>query len=166
MSHNTTNRIICFSLIFLLLFSFCSCRNFEIDVHMFSDIEECNKIVSSKENEVQIKYLSIEEDKNSKDLNFDKFFGCEYISKQINFKIFAYVFENDDIAMQYFYNETGIKTELNPTFNSSSGMFWFERIVVKDNKAYLIRCKKEYEEKVIEFINSCFKEEIIKTNND
>ena len=165
MSHNKANTIICFSLIFLLLFSLCSCRNFEIDVRMFSNIEECNNIVSFKENEVQINYLSAEEDQNLKSLDFDNFFGCEYMSKQINFKIFAYVFESDNIAMQYFYNETGIKTELNPTFNSSSGMFWFERIVVKDNKAYLIRCKKEYKEEVIEFINSCFKEKIIKTDN-
>ena len=154
-------KICAFILIFSLVFAFCSCgKALKIDVHMFSDIEECNNIVSSKENEAQINYLSAEEDKNSKDLKYEEFFGCEYISEQINFKIFAYVFESDDIAMQYFYNETGIKTELNPTFHSSSGMFWFERIVVKDSKAYLVRCKKEYEEKVIEFLNNQFSIEL------
>ena len=95
-------KICAFILIFSLVFAFCSCgKALKIDVHMFSDIEECNNIVSSKENEAQINYLSAEEDKNSKDLKYEEFFGCKYICEELSFEIFAYSFSNSELAMDY-----------------------------------------------------------------
>lgn len=154
-------KICAFILIFSLVFAFCSCgKALKIDVHMFSDIEECNNIVSSKENEAQINYLSAEEDKNSKDLKYEEFFGCKYICEELSFEIFAYSFSNSELAMDYFKNVTGKKNDPNPTFSDNSGGKFFNRVVVSDNKVYNVRCGKKCKESVIDFLNGVFSIEL------
>ena len=148
MLHSKTNGVIKLLLIFLLLFSLCSCKTIEIDVHMFSNIKECQVIESLNDN-ANVKIIaSPDEDKYFKDLQFQNFFGCEYTSDDLTFELFAYEFSNADMAMSYFENSTGKGEDPNSTFCDSTGMLWFKRIVVKENKAYAVRCKKEYKEKM------------------
>jgi len=162
MLHNKIIKTTKFLLIILLVFNLCSCRTFETDVHIFSNIEECQVIESLNDDSSYVKtYSSPDEDENLKNLQFEEFFGCKYTSDDLDFELFAYEFSNADIAMSYFKNLTGKENDPNPTFCDSSGMFWFKRIVVKENNAYTVLCKKEYKDKMIEVINGCFKEEII-----
>ncbi len=157
MSHNKANRIICFSLIFILLLSLCSCRNFEIDVHIFSDIEECKNITNLKpDNDVVEIYDSPKGDKYINKLEFQDFFGCKYISDDFSFELFAYEFYSSDIAMSYFQNATGKKNDPNPTFSTVSGIGFYRRIVVSDSMAYTVYCKNSDSEKVVDFLNSWF----------
>ena len=128
---------------------------------MFSDIGECHAIENLNHNNADIKiYASTDQDRYIKDLQFQHYFGCRYTSDELSFELFAYEFSNDDTAMLYFKNLTGKDIDPNPTFCDSSGMYWFKRIVVKENKAYAIHCKKEHKDKTIELINSCFKEKM------
>lgn len=164
MLHDKIIKTIKFLLIGLLVFNLCSCRTFETDVHIFSNIEECQSIEGLNDNNTDLKiYFSPDKDKNLRNLQFQEFFGCDYTSEDLIFELFAYEFSSVDIAMSYFKNFTGKEDDPNPTFCDSSGVFWFKRIVVKENKAYAVRCKKDYKDKMIELINSCFKEEITKT---
>ena len=138
----------------------------EIDIHIFSDINECQNITNLKSDNADVEIYDFpKKDKNIKKLKYQEFFGCKYTSDDFSFELFAYEFSSVDMAMSYFINFTGKENDPNPTFCDSSGMFWFERIVVKENKAYAVRCKKEYKDKMIELINSCFKEEIRNTED-
>ena len=128
---------------------------------MFTNIKECQKMIESKSDDVQIQtYDCTIVDENISNLEFEQSFGCKYISDEFTFLFFAYEFSNDDLAIEYFENVTGKKGDPNPTFLDSSGMSKFNRIVVKGNRAYTVRCKKKDKERVLEFLNSCFSEKV------
>ena len=138
-----------------------SCKDIEPDLHIFSNMEDCKNIENLKSEDAKVKiYDSPKVDKDLKKLVYQDFFGCEYKSDDFSFELFAYVFENDDIAMDYFENVTGKVNDPNPTFLNSAGMFTYERIVINYNKAYRLTCKNTNKEKVIEFINICFSTEV------
>lgn len=157
MFRNVFNKFIIF-LIFLLLLNLCSCKTSEIDVHIFSSIEECQGL-KDDDSEVKI-YEDTNDDKNLKNLEFQEFFGCKYSSDDLSFELFAYVFSNPETAMRYFVNKTGRTNNTNPTFLSSGGMSYYSRIVVSENKAYVVYCKNSDSEEVIKFINSRFSVDI------
>ena len=167
MLHNKAKLTVSFLLIFLLLFSLCSCRTFEIDVNIFSNIEECKDIENLKSDNADVEiYDSTMEDKYLKNLKFQGSFGCKYTSDDLTFELFAYEFSSVDMAMSYFKNSTGKGNDPNPTFSDSSGAFLFERIVIKENKAYAVRCKKDEKEKLIDFLNSWFSVDVITQGTD
>ena len=152
--------VICITLFFL--FSLCSCKNFELDVHIFSNIQECQSIEKVQDKSAVVtRYDSPIRDEYLKDLQFEDFYGCKYDSNDLKFELFAYAFPSNDVAMSYFENVTGKTNDPNPTFSSSSGMVSYIRVVVNENMAYTVNCKKEYEEKVIEFLNGCFSVDIL-----
>lgn len=157
MFRSLVNKLVLF-LIILLLLNLCSCKTFEIDVHIFSSIEECQGLKADNA-EVKI-YEDTNDDKNLKNLEFQEFFGCKYSSDDLSFELFAYVFSNPETAMRYFANKTGRTNNTNPTFLSSGGMSYYSRIVVSENKAYVVYCKNSDGEEVIKFINSCFSVDI------
>ena len=154
-------KLLIFAVIFILVLGLYSCGSFEVDVHIFSDIEECQGIQSLKSEDAKvIIFDSPEEDKYLNDLQYQKFFACEYTSDDLNFKLFAYEFANAEKAMEYFKSATGKENDPNPTFSNSSGMGWYERIVVNKNNAYSVCCKTVHKDKMSEFLNSCFTIEI------
>ena len=159
MVHNRFNKFIVFLTILLLFLNLCSCKTIEVDVHMFSSIEECQNIKSLKSNNVEI-YDFPTGDKYLKKLKFEEWFGCKYNSDDLTFELFAYVFSSNEHAMNYFQNVTGKVNDPNPTFLSSAGMSSYSRIVVSENKAYVVYCKKNAKENVIKFINSWFSVDI------
>lgn len=131
------------------------------DLHIFSKIEECQNIQNSKFHNIDIKiYDSPEEDENLKELKYREFFACKYTLDDLTFELFAYVFEENNIAINYFKNVTGKENNLNPTFSDNSGMFSYRRIVISDNKAYLVSCRKKDKENVLKLINSSFTEQV------
>lgn len=154
------------SIIFLLtaliipILSLCSCHRFEtLNVRIFTDIKECRSI-NSDNAEVTI-FENPEKDKYLQKLEYQDYFGCEYVSDDFSFELFAYEFSSNDVAMNYYSNATGKQTDPNPTFSDSTGMSLFKRIVLKDNKVFFLMCRKSDKEKVLEFINSHFSEDIV-----
>ena len=72
-----------------------------------------------------------------------EYFAARYESDELEFEIFAYVFENSETAMQYFENVTGKNDNLSVNFSISSGVGLLgvssSEIVVIDGKcAYTV----------------------------
>ncbi len=165
MDHNMNKNKTCVFLIFLVAIScvlgLCSCKNIQVDVHMFTNMQECQNILNFKSDTADIKiYDSSTEDDHIKDLKYEEFFGCKYICEELSFEIFAYSFSNSELAMDYFKNVTGKKNDPNPTFSDNSGGKFFNRVVVSDNKVYNVRCGKKCKESVIDFLNGVFSIEL------
>lgn len=155
--HNGFNKLLSFCLIFFLLLNLTSCKTTEVSVQIFSNIEECKNIETLKSNDADVDiYDSPFEDKSLKDLKYKKFFGFNYISENLSFELFAYEFSSSDIAVEYFENVTGKQDISTPAFSDVSGMKEFRRIVIKDNKAYVVSTNNSDSEKVIEFLNGIF----------
>ena len=161
------NKLLIFAVIFILVLGLYSCGSFEVDVHIFSDIEECQTIQSFKSADAEVEvYTSSEKDKYLKDLQYQEFFACEYRSDELTFELFAYEFKSADEAMSYFQNATGKGDNPNPAFSNNSGMGRYESVVVSENKAYSARCKTVQEDKMTEFLSSCFTIEIACNTED
>jgi len=80
----------------------------------------------------------------------------EFTTKISPSEIFAYEFENWQNANEYFENVTGRHNENRMTFSDVSGMSEFRRVVLYDNKSYLVCSGVKDREKVIEILNSIF----------
>ena len=121
--HIRAFKNILFLITILSLINLCSCKDFEPNLHIFSDIQECKKIenLKSKEAEVEI-YDSPKADDNLKKLEYQEFFGCEYKSDDFSFELFAYVFESEDVSMDYFENVTGKDINPKPSSLTIRGM--------------------------------------------
>lgn len=159
-------KLLPLGLVFALLLSFCSCEISDPQINMFANIGECQNIELLKSQDAKVEIYDLpERDRALKDLEYEEFFACKYTSKDFKFEIFAYVFSNEEDAMQYFENETGKTDDPNPTYSISSGMNSYSRIIISGNKAYTVNCKKSKSEQVVAFINSCFSKRIIVTHD-
>ena len=159
---NNIKKYIIFLIMIFSLLNLCSCKTHEVDVHIFSNIDECKSIKNLKSDDAKITiYDSPKKDNSLKKLEYEEWFGCKYNSENFSFELFAYEFASSEIAMEYFENDTGKDSDPNPTFTDSTGTFHYERIAVSENKAYTIYCKSKDKEKVIEFLNNLFSEEIV-----
>lgn len=134
---------------------------FMTDVHIFHNIEECIAIESNKTSNAKIiKYNSPDEDLMSMNLEYSDFYACEYISDDMEFEIFAYVFKDISSAKEYFNNKTGKSQSLETNFSFSRGLNKFRGVVIDGEKAYLVSCKSKYTKRTLDYINSIFTEEI------
>ena len=161
MKYNRIIKCIILCLIQLLLLNLCACRNHEINFRIFANIEECQKINSFKSEYADVEiYDSPARDKHLNNLEFLEWFGCKYTSEDCTFEIFAYEFLDSGIAMAYFKNVTGKEHNPNPTFSQSTGLRFYESIVVSGNRAYSIYGNKYDKANIIEFLNNWFSETI------
>ena len=126
---------------------------------MFNDIDDLKSILSV-ENARIIVYDNSNEDVHSKNLTFKEYFGFNFQSKNINFKMFAYEFDNQETAHKYFENATGVKNERETTFLYSSGMKQFKGIVAHQNKAYALYTNASESEEVLNFIKTYLPEKL------
>lgn len=154
---HSIKRITAIALMLILLLNLYGCMNAELNVNIFSNIEECEKISTLNQSQANIQIYDMPtKDTRLKELEYQEFFGCKYIHEDYSFELFAYEFLNSDIAMAYFKNETGKGADPNPTFSDRSGIFSYRRIVVNNNMAYIVTCKNIHKDKVIDYINTCF----------
>lgn len=155
------SKKILIGVLILVLSCLCACGIEPLDVHIFADINECQRIQTLMTMDAELKvFTSPQEDKHLKDLEYQEFFGCEYSSEELAFELFAYEFANGDTAITYFKNATGKENNPNPTFSNSSAMGVYDSVVVNGNKAYSVRCKATQKEKVTEFLNGIFTAEV------
>ncbi len=147
--------------ILLILPLITSCRLAkEREIHSFATIQECQDIINRKKEDAEVLVYDLPaQDINLNGLEYKEGFGCKYTSEEFNFEIFAYEFFDDAGASSYYDNIRDVKSiNKNPkyTFHDSGGLFRFKRVVLDDNKAYVITCKLKDEQKVVNFINSIF----------
>lgn len=66
----------------ILLLNLYGCTSEELEIKIYSDIEECKNIVTFDADQAEIHiYDTPVKDKNLKDLEYRKFFGCDYIAE-------------------------------------------------------------------------------------
>jgi hypothetical protein len=93
---------------FILVSSTVSCFPGKPNVYIFNDISECENISFLKyENSILYRYENPSADTYLRKLSYVEYFAARYESNELEFEIFAYVFENSETAMQYFENVTG-----------------------------------------------------------
>ena len=129
---------------FILVSSAVSCFPGKPNIYIFNDISECENISFLKyENSILYRYENPSSDTYLRKLSYVEYFAARYESDELEFEIFAYVFENSETAMQYFENVTGKNDNLSVNFSISSGVGLLgvssSEIVVIDGKcAYTV----------------------------
>ena len=93
-------------IVVLLIISLIGCFNIaNNEKFMFENIRECEELCSlNYEGEKAVIYEIPQKDNYIKNLKYVEFFGVEYESSELEFKMFAYVFESDSEAKKYFEN--------------------------------------------------------------
>ena len=113
-----------------------ACSPKKLDIYIFEKISECDKINDVHTDAKVTVYDNSDKDKNLKGLSYSSFFAGEYLSNELDFKIFAYEFENAENAKKYFENATGKKNVNDTTFSTSKGMFEYMIIIIDNKNAY------------------------------
>lgn len=114
-----------------------ACTSKKFDFYIFEEISECDNINGDLYTNAKLTlYDTSDKDKNVKGLSYRSFFAGEYISDELDFKIFAYEFENTENTKKYFENVTGKKNVNDTTFSTSKGMFEYMIIVIDNKNAY------------------------------
>lgn len=153
-------KYICAAWIMLLVF-LCGCNVFDtMQIHIFSDIQECAKLEELKEPDATIEMVSSEEDRCLGELTYADYWGCSYKSKNISFTVYAYNFADADTANAYFYNRTQRENNREWNFLVSGGPFSYEQIVVSGSKAYILYAPTADKDEVTELINTVFSQEL------
>ena len=159
-------KIACITVSIMLLY-LCGCAGHNSDVYIFSDMQECREIEMLAGPDVTVKTIETpQNDPYLCDLVYTDYYGCEYTSSDIHFKLYAYSFADSDSANAYFQNGTGITNEREWNFIASTGMFQYERIVINGPNAYVVHTSSADADQVVIFINSIFSQALTVAQKD
>ena len=134
----------------------------QTDIFIFKNIEECQGLLSSSNEDVKTTvYDSPSDDKYLKDLTYVDFFAAKYESEELEFEIFAYVFDSAEASQRYFENATGIAVSLTTNFSSSYGVGLFgissaKLVVIDSERAYIIHVPHNQLEKLEKLLGEVF----------
>lgn len=130
------------------------------EYYIFTDINECLNFESTAEIIKVEKYDSTEKDEKIMGLRYNNFYGAKIECSNYQFEIFAYEFENDDIARQYFEVVSGKTYSSESAFFGSGGITSYALVVVDVNKAYKINTTSGDIEKVKVLLANVFSKKI------
>lgn len=140
------------------------------EYYIFQNIEECERLLPSNSSDIQIeRYKESSTDANSKGLLYRDFWGIRIESDTIEYELFAYEFNDFDLAKRYFANVTGknedMKLPVNEqgdcyTFSLSKGMFSYCIVVVCGNRAYKLTAPNKYADDINMLLASTFSQKI------
>ena len=119
-------------------------RNSDDHVYIFQDIEECRKLALYEDDATVTLYDNPNRDKNYREQSYLSFVDMNYQSKTMSFTLYAYEFENEDLAKQYFVKATGKKYDSDYYWSKSGGMTQYQIVVAFENKAYCLKTKLLY----------------------
>lgn len=146
-----------FVLVGWLSYSIYISRRIDNNVYIFRDLGECRALTSYEGDASVALYDATDPDKEYKGQTFTDFVGMDYQSGTMVFTLYAYEFENEDQAKQYFVDVTGQKYDSDYYYLLSSGnTFRFRIVVAFENKAYRIEAKNKYIKQVCAMIAECF----------
>ena len=139
------------------------------DYYIFQNIEECENLISTDVDiECFSEYDLPSNDKDLDDLSYNKFWGGKFKSDSLKYEIFAYEFEDNDSALQYYANVSGggknidlsYQEKHNGLFLASSGMTSYELVVISQNRAYKLIAPNRYIDEVSELLCKTFSQKI------
>ena len=119
-------------------------RNRDDHVYIFQDIEECRKLALYENDATVTLYDDPNRDKNYRGQSYLSFVDMNYQSKTMSFTLYAYEFENEDLAKQYFVKATGKEYDSDYYWSKSGGMTQYQIVVAFENKAYCLKTKLRY----------------------
>lgn len=140
-----------------------SCYPESVDIYMFDEISECQKIISSDlYNFKFVQYNRDEVDRNSGELSYIDCFAGNFESDELNFQIYAFCFENTNCSKQYFKKYANKNTDSETTFQISGGFISNSReiVVIDQEKAYYITVSKCDLEEVLELLSTIFTKQL------
>ena len=136
--------------------------DFQSTPRIFGDISECEKIYDFDYTDVTIvRYEDASRDERLGDLKYKEFFGAQYSSSEADFEIFAYVFESEDDASEYWSNtSSGFIENLRRGISHKSLLNMTHR-TIKDNKVYVIYVQGfTHPGEIINSVNEIFTDEV------
>lgn len=132
------------------------------DYYIFSDISECENIIQKKSEDATIeKYDMPDKDKNLKDLQYSAFFAAKYSSSELTFEIFAYEFQSEEEAQQYFERTARVNSDRTTNFLEWGNLRSNHIVVVDQKNAYLVNATRKDAEKLKTFLGEVFSKQII-----
>jgi len=155
---------ILFAIVVVVVLTYMFLNPLPIEYYIFENIEECENLIPQDQSNINIdRYDTPIADKDLKGLPYCDFFGMEYESDTLEYKIFAYEFENSDSAMKYYLNVTG-KADYGineKDFSASKGMLSYRVIVIYQNKVYQLIAPNRYVDEVSKLLAETFSQRII-----
>ena len=117
-----------------------------IDDHdyIFQKIEECSNLASYENDATVTFYNDPKQDNKYQGQPLLSFVGIDYQSQTMCFTLYAYVFENNDMAKQYYVNVTGQAYDNDYYVLKSGGTTHYQIVVAFENKAYRLETKNQY----------------------
>ena len=141
----------------ILLTSVISCGPGSMEFYIFDDIDECKKIQQLEfENGKVNEYTSPSNDEYSKGLLYNDFFAAKYESKEVEFEIYAYLFDSEETSKSYFKNATGKDDDMETNFLVSGGIGLYEITVIDCEKAYTVFTSRSQLETVKKMLGEIF----------
>ena len=161
-------KIVCFVLLVMVVIFQLSGCDFEIpEVYMFADISECSNIGNLEyEGGTLTEYDTPNGDKYLKKLQYNDFFAAKYESDKVDFKIFAYQFDNSETAQKYFINATGKDVDLETNFSASTGLFEYRLIVIDGVYAYTVFAPSSKYDEIEEVLSIVFTQKLDFSNKN
>lgn len=154
-------KIICGCSIFLVCIMVCfSCFFVFIEpvpdgAYIFSDISECQKL--NKNNETSNKTdISPEDDSNLDVLKYNLSYTAKQKSTECNYKIYAYVFEDNTMAERYFEKCTKRVCSGEKDFYFYSNFVNYNIYVKDGNRVYSLYTFYIYRETIDELLKDAF----------
>ena len=123
----------------LLLMILHTVHDSDLKAPMFSDISECVALEQADAEDLSVlRYDSPKNDKHLKGLSYTSFYAAKYFSDGVDFEIFAYEFESEACAIEYFREASGQRfTEGYSSENYERlVMFRYELVVYDGKRAY------------------------------
>ena len=163
--------LILFAVVGIVLLTYMTLNPLTREYFIFQNIEECELLIPTDHSNAEIiRYDSPSKDKKLKGLPYNNFWAVKFESDTLEYEIFAYEFVDSDSALKYYINVTGknsyeknlpLKSEdENKLFCASRGMFFYEIVVIYQNKAYQIIVPNRYEDEVNNLLATAFSQQI------
>ena len=154
----------------LIFFSFLGIRYLDnLKITVFSDIEEC-QLIEKAGNDEDATVIKISNPSNDKlydeKFAYKEFWAIQYTSSECSFEIYAYEFENEDIAKAYFEEFVSNGGSKDSSFHSISGINYGQQTVYQNERAYTIYASSHKNLKeAVALVNNCFSVELISPKN-
>lgn len=133
-------------------------HHLDASIHIFANLNECALIATAQNEDGSFsKYTDTVSDKDASGLAYTDFFAGEYTCGTYEFEIFAYQFDNEDSAQEYFERATGKNSEgVDSNFSLSSGLIKTRLVVFDKNRAYTVRMPTGDVDDVTQFLAAIF----------
>jgi len=134
---------------------------------IFENLDECKQLKTYEQISSEIdEYLDPNVDENLKGLNYISFWGMDYKSSNIEYRIFAYEFADKESTLRYYVGVTGEEKRLDkiPLNSFDKNILWQKKIgdskyqiaVIEGNKAYVLISSNLIIDKIDKMLSTVF----------